>query len=429
MVHTDPTHQPDYLWSVNALNLNDVWVGGSKGLFLHFDGLSWSTTSTVPSNFGNMLGIDMLDTHLGWAVSSRTFIYQYSNGQWSLIGRTSIPGIGGGNEWLSAVAALTPSDVWVSGHGIHQLINGKWIEVQPSPRRCDLYGCYLYSFFDIAMVSPVEGYSNNWYYIWRWDGQKWTEMENSHHWQRFKSIEAMVGSDGKTHVYAITDNSLRHYSSEPNPVPPATATPFPTNTPTFTPTPTHTPTPTNTATPTMTPTATPTRTPIPYSFEVSTSGATFVSNDNFASTKFEIPPGAVAEDVMFTYEHRGPVVPVYRSSAIGSADASVDIAAADDRMLEGVRHFFTLKASTLDGDQFFILDKPITITVRVRSDERGSVIDGTLEMYRRKNDSWVQDSITQVGNDSSTVVAETSHLGMFGVLGETERTYLPLMDR
>ena len=95
----------------------------------------------------------------------------------------------------------------------------------------------------------------------------------------------------------------------------------------------------------------------------------------------------------------------------------------------GVRHFFVLKASTLDGDRIFILDKPISISVRYRADERGPVIDGTLEMYRHDGESYVQDNITQISNDGGVVVAETSHLGMFGVLGETERTYLPLVDR
>ena len=136
----------------------------------------------------------------------------------------------------------------------------------------------------------------------------------------------------------------------------------------------------------------PTPTPKPYSENITTSGGKVVSNDRYASTTIDIPPDAVPEEIIFTYEHRGPGVPVYRSSATGDLDASVDSTAADVRMLEGVRHFFVLKASTLDGDRIFILDKPISISVRYRADERGPVIDGTLEMYRHDGESYVQDN-------------------------------------
>ena len=253
LVYAEPEQPDNGINSLHVRSVDDVWIGrGPRRYekFMHFDGITWSAISSTASGTSSVYGIDTISQDLGWAVGGYMGIFLFSNGQWER--KWDLRSNLGNHDSLYAVDALTSTDIWVAGKGIYRYVNGEWRKEQSSPSRCDTYHCFYYVFWDIAMISPVEGYSNNWYYIWKYDGGKWTQMEDSHHWQRYIDIEAMEGSDGKTHVYVTTANNLRHYSTEPLPVPPATATPPPTSTPTVT------PTPTNTATPTMTPTNTPT---------------------------------------------------------------------------------------------------------------------------------------------------------------------------
>jgi hypothetical protein len=107
---------PD-LWAAAALADNDVWAvgdNGVRGTILHWNGRRWRSVASPVFAFD----IDAVSAHDVWAVGSslpgglrtRPRAEHWNGTRWRTV---PVPGRSG--EFLRAVAALSPRDVWVVG--------------------------------------------------------------------------------------------------------------------------------------------------------------------------------------------------------------------------------------------------------------------------------------------------------------------------
>ena len=127
--------------------------------------------------------------------------------------------------------------------------------------------------------------------------------------------------------------------------------------------------------------------------------------------KVEFPAGAVTQPTEVTYTIEG-------TPPTGD--------------LIGVR-FFNLTA-VISGTTTPVTETnlPYSVTVLYTEQGAGSVIQDTLALYAwdDTNELWTQEGITSTTNITENVVtAQLSHLSIFGVLGETNWIYLPLVSK
>ncbi len=161
----------NHLLTITALAPDDVWAGGyfvadattqyRQALALHWDGVHW-TTAPLPVGGFDSTEIDSLSGSGPddvWAVgpathgyNSATLILHRQGDTWTLVNEPPVPGYG---AFAGAVAALSPSDVWLVG----------------------TYEDYTF------VLNPYEAH---------WDGNAWTVLE-----------EGGVGNDHPTYLTAL----------------------------------------------------------------------------------------------------------------------------------------------------------------------------------------------------------------------------------
>ena len=83
-------------------------------------------------------------------------------------------------------------------------------------------------------------------------------------------------------------------------------------------------------------------------------------------------------------------------------------------------------------DHFFIVDgvqpnKSLEVLLGFKNS--GGVIAGTENLYRLDANAWITDSITITEHSSGHILAWIDQPGLYGILGQTNRTYLPLVLR
>ncbi len=97
--------------------------------------------------------------------------------------------------------------------------------------------------------------------------------------------------------------------------------------------------------------------------------------------------------------------------------------------LVGINHFFENSAISQVSKQQVSPAKPYTITVHYTDAEKGSAIEETLALYLWKEGQWVWEQSSVVNSSANTVTAQPSSFGWWAALGETNRTYLPILGQ
>jgi branched-chain amino acid transport system substrate-binding protein len=140
-----------------------------------------------------------------------------------------------------------------------------------------------------------------------------------------------------------------------------------------------------------------------------TSGGTLISYH--ADTIIEVPPGAVTDTVVMTY-----------TLAYGTPPGG---------NLTGIDHAFEVTAvySRTGRPAQIAPGHTYTTSVQYTDAEKGAAIEGTLALYYRDGDQWVQEPSSVVDASTHTVTATPDHFSRWAVFGETERLYLPLVLR
>ena len=98
-----------WLNTIDGTSSNDIWVGGSGGVF-HYDGNSWTN---IPAGVGQEIKrIDAIDANHVVVLGANGGIRQSANGGGSW---TSILG-GNGGTTHGGLLANAPSDIWIGGY-------------------------------------------------------------------------------------------------------------------------------------------------------------------------------------------------------------------------------------------------------------------------------------------------------------------------
>lgn len=146
---------------------------------------------------------------------------------------------------------------------------------------------------------------------------------------------------------------------------------------------------------------TPTPTPEPASAVIPTDGGSLSHHYPGHTTTLEVPAGAISAPSTFTISYRLP------PTTTGQ--------------LQGMDHFFTL-----DGEQT-AFTTPFTLTASYSESVRGPIVPGTEAIYSWQGSQWVTDDITLNNRWPTGLSVQINHLSLFGVLGETNRVYLPVV--
>ncbi len=119
----------------------------------------------------------------------------------------------------------------------------------------------------------------------------------------------------------------------------------------------------------------------------------------------------------------------------GAFMATVDLtyrrlwADQDTGALTGIGRIFDLSAVYPDTGQVAQLmpGQNFTVTLHYADRELGSVRESTLALYAWDGSAWVREPTSTLDVEVNTILATPNHLGLFAVLGETHRLYLPVV--
>jgi hypothetical protein len=123
--------QFNFLSGVAVVSANDIWAVGSffsdedNTLTLHWNGIAWSVVPSPnagPETNNGLAGVTALAANNVWAVGSfqseavgaeaRTFTLHWNGSAWSIVSSAN-DGVEG--NFLQAVAAVAPNDIWAVG--------------------------------------------------------------------------------------------------------------------------------------------------------------------------------------------------------------------------------------------------------------------------------------------------------------------------
>lgn len=187
-----------------------------------------------------------------------------------------------------------------------------------------------------------------------------------------------------------------------------------TATPTATPTATSTPTATATSTPTNTPTntPTPTATATPFTFDVDAGSRTIMPTSD--GLTFEFPSNLYSETVRMRYQPQGQPATVPEG-------------------LVPTERYWTLEVLDPDTGQPLTAPPttPYTVTVGMTPEQLGVVISTTQQLFQRTGaGNWTTSGISQQPiSQTGQVVAQTNGFSLFGIFGQTNRVFVPMVGR
>ena len=217
------------LSAIVAVSPTDIWAVGSQGplngisttLVEHWDGTSWSIVSSPNiGTYGNGLtAVTALSSSDIWAVGEYanhnyggyTLIEHWNGTQWSIV---SSPNVGNYENGLRSVAATAPNDIWAAGYNwvapgdiLDALIehwNGKqWsIVTSPQPPGGDN------ALDGVAVVSSTNvwatGSSASGAITMQWNGQQWNIIANSGKQSQFLTRLAVINAQDMWAVGSTT---------------------------------------------------------------------------------------------------------------------------------------------------------------------------------------------------------------------------------
>jgi formylglycine-generating enzyme required for sulfatase activity len=171
------------------------------------------------------------------------------------------------------------------------------------------------------------------------------------------------------------------------------------------------PPPTSTPTPTPPPTATPIPTATPFAVnDIGPNGDVLWLAYPHHLTLLEVPAEAVDASTVFTVAYDG------RSNLQGD--------------LQGIDHFFSLHAQPPLPESTLVPGSarmPLQLMLGFTSLQ--GVMSNTVGLYRFDSGEWLTDHIVLTEKTEGHIVAGIAELGTYGVLGRTNRTYLPVLLR
>jgi hypothetical protein len=151
--------------------------------------------------------------------------------------------------------------------------------------------------------------------------------------------------------------------------------------------------------------------PEPVAVEVSVEGGSLSSE--FDQTGYVFGAGTFSESVIFTH------TPLLRGVAPAPGE------------LGGVGHSFRAEAF-YSGSGLPAEPAPghtYAVSVHYADARAATVVEGSLGLYSWESNAWVREPSSAVDTANNLVTATPNHLGVWAVLGETNRIFVPLVLR
>ena len=145
-------------------------------------------------------------------------------------------------------------------------------------------------------------------------------------------------------------------------------------------------------------------------------GGSLIAPDHSAELYFF--PGTVSVPVEVTYRETD-------SSASSISNISTGSASAED--------LFTLRtfdiSAVISGTTTLVnsFDSSYQVKINYTDKERGSAIENKLGLYRWDGGEWQLETTSSVSEFTQIVTASPTQTGLFAVMGETNRIYLPIV--
>jgi len=206
----------NFLYAVSGTSSSDVWAAGIeydttvgwKALVEHWDGASWSISTTPDLGPGTYIqGVAAISPTDAWLVGYRdAAVTEHWDGtSWTIVPATGYA--------LYAVTALSFDDVWAVGHGeggfplVLQWDGVSWTSF-PAPGTGSLFGAAGLGSADVWAVGadvedPTQAFADH------WDGSQWSESFSNHY--PSQNVLSAVAASSPTDVWAV-GNRLNHRS-------------------------------------------------------------------------------------------------------------------------------------------------------------------------------------------------------------------------
>ncbi|MBN1887978.1 MAG: hypothetical protein JW850_08300, partial [Thermoflexales bacterium] len=98
-------------------------------------------------------------------------------------------------------------------------------------------------------------------------------------------------------------------------------------------------------------------------------------------------------------------------------------------VMVGVGRAYELKAVYSDTGNLAQVAPGASYSVVITYTAGGAAIEDTLALYYWDGAEWITETTSQLDTTANTVSAAPSHLSKWAILGQTHRTYLPLVQR
>jgi hypothetical protein len=141
---------------------------------------------------------------------------------------------------------------------------------------------------------------------------------------------------------------------------------------------------------------------------ISPDGGTLYSS--WDDTLYEFAPGTFSDDVLITHTVRYTEIPGYAP-------------------LVGIDHFFDVTAVYSDTGLPAQPTQPYTTTVGYTDSQRGVVIENSMGLYNWDGLDWTLDPTGLVDPVNNHLVATPDHFSTWGILGETNRAFLAIINK
>jgi len=95
----------------------------------------------------------------------------------------------------------------------------------------------------------------------------------------------------------------------------------------------------------------------------------------------------------------------------------------------GIEHFYDVTAVYVSSGLPAQPTQPYTVTIGYADGQRGVVIENSLGLYGWDGGQWLREPTSLVDPINNLLIARPDHFSTWGILGETNRSFLALINR
>jgi hypothetical protein len=199
------------LFAVDFWGEDIGWAGGINGDLIRWDGTAWTMYSS-PATVG-LTTLKLISPTEGWAAGFDGTILHWDGREWSLIESPT-------DGHLYGMSFVSPENGWAVGGKSEDIAVVNRVMLHWDGKQWNSYSGPIgtpvnWSLVSIDMISTADGWAVGAQYIYRWDGNVWTEYPNNFD-ADYYSVVAIDENDawivGKT--YTSNEGIILHWDGK-----------------------------------------------------------------------------------------------------------------------------------------------------------------------------------------------------------------------